>query len=194
MFDFLCEECGKGTIRRREVRHFATKVRGHQFVVPTAVVGVCDNCGAEAFDPQEVRRWNALFDKDLEQKGLLLGPQEVRTIRENLGLSIADFARLIGSTRQSLYNWEREDRKSPQNGLVDLLIRLIRESMRSGKVDVLKFLQAQARANGVDVTIGLTSDIGGGRIEWAIQFAPPNRFDQLFQTEEPTVALPVLRC
>jgi DNA-binding transcriptional regulator YiaG len=141
-----------------------------------------------------VRRWNELFSKDLEQRGHLLSPQQVRTIREHLGLSIAHFAKIIGSTRQSVYNWEREDRKSPQNRIADLLIRLIRESMTSGKVDVLEFLQGQVRAADADVTIKLTSKISAGRMEWVLQFAPPSQFDQLFQTEEPTVALPALRC
>lgn len=194
MFDFLCEECGKGTIRGRTVQNFATKVRGYQFVVPIAVVGVCDNCGAQVFDPQEVRRWDEFFTKDLGQRGDLLGPQEVRTIREHLGLSIADFAKLIGSTRQSVYNWEREDRKTPQNRLADLLIRLVRESITCQKVEILEFLQHRARAAGGNLTIKLTWNISVRRTERLLRFAPPNDFDQLFQTEEPTVALPALRC
>jgi putative zinc finger/helix-turn-helix YgiT family protein len=194
MFDFLCEDCGKGTIRKRTIQNLATKIRGYPYVVPAAVVGVCDNCGAQVFDPVELRRWDKLFTAELEQKGDLLTSQQIRSIREDMGLSIADFAKLIGATRQSVYNWEGEDRKAPQIRLVDLLIRLIRESRASGRVDVLAFLQEQAKAAGGAVTIKLASNISTGRAESAFELAPANRFDQLYHSGEAPVALPALRC
>ena len=194
MFDFLCEDCGKGTIRKRTIQNLATKIRGYPYVVPAAVVGVCDNCGAQVFDPVELRRWDKLFTAELEQKGDLLTSQQIRSIREDMGLSIADFAKLIGATRQSVYNWEGEDRKAPQIRLVDLLIRLIRESRASGRVDVLAFLQEQAKAAGGAVTIKLASNISTGRAESAFELAPANRFDQLYHSGEAPVAIPALRC
>jgi putative zinc finger/helix-turn-helix YgiT family protein len=194
MFDFLCEDCGKGTIRKRTIQNLATKIRGYPYVVPAAVVGVCDNCGAQVFDPVELRRWDKLFTAELEQKGDLLTSQQIRSIREDMGLSIADFAKLIGATRQSVYNWEGEDRKAPQIRLVDLLIRLIRESRASGRVDVLAFLQEQAKAAGGAVTIKLASNISTGRAESAFELSPANRFDQLYHSGEAPVALPALRC
>jgi len=194
MFDFLCEDCGKGTIRKRTIQNLATKIRGYPYVVPAAVVGVCDNRGAQVFDPVELRRWDKLFTAELEQKGDLLTSQQIRSIREDMGLSIADFAKLIGATRQSVYNWEGEDRKAPQIRLVDLLIRLIRESRASGRVDVLAFLQEQAKAAGGAVTIKLASNISTGRAESAFELAPANRFDQLYHSGEAPVALPALRC
>jgi len=193
MFDFVCEECRKGTVRERTINDFATKVRGYEFIVPTAVIGVCDNCGEQVFDPQEVRRWSELFTKYLESRGDLLSAHEVRMTRERLGLSIADFAKLIGSTRQSVYNWERQDRKIPQNRLADVLIRLVRESTTSGKVAVLEFLQDRARAGGENLAIRLTWNISVRRTEKILRFAPSDQFDELFQVEEPAVGLPALR-
>jgi len=194
MFDFLCEDCGKGTIRSRTIQNFATKIRGNPFVVPAAVVGVCDNCGAQVFDPVEVRRWEDLFTAGLERKGDLLTSKQIRSVREDLGLSIADFAKLVGATRQSVYNWEREDRKAPQIRLVDLLIRLICESRASGKVDILVFLQEQAKAVGGSVTIKPASSLSTEWPDRTFELAPANRFDQLYQTGEPPTALPALRC
>lgn len=113
MFDFRCEDCGAGMVRKHNIQNFATKIRGYPYTVPLAVVGVCDNCGAHVFDPTEVRQWDSLFTAELERKGQILSAGEIRELREELGLSIADFAKLVGATRQSVYNWERKDRKSP---------------------------------------------------------------------------------
>jgi putative zinc finger/helix-turn-helix YgiT family protein len=193
MFDFLCEECGKGKVRKRTVQNFATKVRGYPFVVPVAVVGGCDNCGAQIFDPQEVRRWNELFAAQLDRRGDLLTPQQIRSIREQLGLSIGDFAKLIGSTRQSVYNWEREERKSPQIRLVDLLLKLIRESRALGKVDVPLFLRVQAKAVGANVTIKAASDIPSELEEKRRELASAGAFDQLFNAYGSPTLLPRLQ-
>jgi putative zinc finger/helix-turn-helix YgiT family protein len=194
MFNFLCEECGKGKVRKHTIQNFATRIRGYPFVVPAAVVGVCDNCGAQVFDPQEMRHWSELFTAGLVEKGHLLTPQQIRSIREQLGLSIGDFARLIGSTRQSVYNWEREERKSPQTRLIDLFIKLIGESATSGEVDVIMFLQDQAAAVGTSVTVNQVSRIRLRQGEESLSLAPAARFDHLFSIAGSSIPLPTLRC
>lgn len=139
-----CAKCGKGEIKFENVRNFETLVRGEPFTVPEARIGRCESCGERFFEPNEIRRWQRLYESDLLQKGKLLGADQIRRIREELKLPINQFARLLGATRQSVYNWERHDRKSPQMRLADLLLRLIDESMKTGTVDVVKFLREQA--------------------------------------------------
>ncbi len=62
-FEYPCLECGRGTMRTTRVPHYQTKINGIPFVVDEAVIGVCDQCGAIDFDPQETKRWEALFHR-----------------------------------------------------------------------------------------------------------------------------------
>ncbi len=149
MIENKCASCGKGDIEFQTVNDFETKVRGVPFVVPEATVGICNSCGARFFSPKEITRWQLLFEAGQLDTRSLLSAEEIENIRQGLGLPINLFARLLRTTRQSVYNWERKDRKSPQLGLVDLLLRLVRESAANGPVDVLHFLSEQS---GVELT------------------------------------------
>lgn len=64
-----------------------------------------------------------------------------------------DFARLIGCTRQSIYNWEKVDRASPPSRMADLLMKLVRQSLHSEMVDVLTFLLEEAKKWGVVIEV-----------------------------------------
>jgi putative zinc finger/helix-turn-helix YgiT family protein len=139
-----CLECGRGEIEFRKVKNFETMVKGVPFTVPEASMGFCKSCGAKIFDPNEIRRWQQLYEANLLLEGKFLSAAEITKIRETLGLQISQFARLLGTTRQSVYNWERENRISPQLRLADLLLRLIHESMKVGAIDVVEFLREQA--------------------------------------------------
>jgi len=56
-----------------------------------------------------------------------------------------DFARLIGSTRQSVSMWEKETRTKPPVRTADLLMKLVRQSLAGEPVDVLPSLLNEAR-------------------------------------------------
>jgi len=56
-----------------------------------------------------------------------------------------DFARLIGSTQQSVSMWEKKSRTTPPIRTADLLMKLVRQSLTSEPVDVLPFLLDEAR-------------------------------------------------
>ena len=194
MIEFLCEECKEGRVRWQTRANYSTKVHGHPFVVPEAVVGVCDHCGAEAFDPQESRRWARLYDESLEKQGFLLTAEEISDIRGQLGLSIGNFALLVGCTRQTVYNWERCDRKSPQLKLADLLLKLVRESMYSGEVDVLRYLLFQAEQGGIALSMSRNPMAPRRMIARAreISCAPHEAFDRLFNEHCEPRELPAL--
>lgn len=153
MFNYPCQECGKGAVRAKEFKNYKTKIRGYPFVVDKAVIGVCDKCKTKHFDGPETERWERLFDKKLEREGIYHSPQAIEGLRKNLGLSIEDFAYLIGATRQSIYNWERRDREKPQSRTVDLLMKLVRYSMEKEKVDVLAFLIHESQKLGIDIKV-----------------------------------------
>jgi hypothetical protein len=62
-----------------------------------------------------------------------------------------DFARLTGTTRQSIHNWEKA-RLQPSR-MADLMMRLVKESYVSGKVDVISFLLDEAEKMGVTIEL-----------------------------------------
>jgi putative zinc finger/helix-turn-helix YgiT family protein len=153
LFGFSCPECGQGTVRSTRILNYKTKIKGYPFVVDEAVIGVCDRCGSESFAPEETKRWEELFYRTLEERHAFLAPQEIMELRTTLGLSMDDFARLIGSTRQSISAWEKPDRSTPPSRMADLLMKLLWESLRSGAIDVLPLLLGEAQKWGIVIEL-----------------------------------------
>jgi putative zinc finger/helix-turn-helix YgiT family protein len=150
-FGYKCQECGQGTVMRKVFPEYKTKLRGYPVTVQNACIGVCDRCGAEHFDPNETLRWRMELEE--RQSESYLQPAEIRELRKQLGLSMEHFAVLLGCTRQSLYNWERANRLAAQSRMADLFMRLIRETHRSGHVDALNFLTAEASKLGFQLSV-----------------------------------------
>lgn len=150
-FGYKCQECGQGTVLENVYPEYKTKLKGYPLTVENARIGVCDRCGAEHFDARETVRWRALLED--RQSGSYMRPVEIRDLRKHLGLSMEQFAILLGCTRQSLYNWERPGRATPQSRMADLFMRLIRESHVVGPVDVPGFLKAEAEKLGFDLVL-----------------------------------------
>lgn len=148
-FEYACQECGRGTVKEKVHPEYRTKVRGQPFLVNDAHVGVCDVCGAEHFAAEETARWHRLFEEEQAQQQLTA--QDIKWLREDLQLSMEQFAALVGCTRQSLHNWERADRKRPQSRMADLMLKLVRESQSAGQIDVIEFLRNQASELGITI-------------------------------------------
>jgi len=159
MFEYTCQECGKGTVKEKMIRNYKTKIKGYPFVVPEATVGICDRCKAEHFAAEETKRWNELFSQSLEKNKFFLLPKDIARVRESLGLSMENFALLIGSTRQSLYNWENHERPHPQSRMADLLIKLVDKSRSEGEVNVIDFLVKEARKLGVFIGLPMERNV-----------------------------------
>jgi DNA-binding transcriptional regulator YiaG len=145
-------------VRTTRVQNYKTKIRGYPFVVDEAVIGVCERCQAESFAPEETKRWEEEFTRALEIRHAFLSPEEITALRTALGLSMEDFARLIGSTRQSIVSWEKPDRTVPPSRVADLLIRLVQQAWTAGPVDVLKVLLDEARKWGTVIELRRSSD------------------------------------
>jgi DNA-binding transcriptional regulator YiaG len=64
-------------------------------------------------------------------------PKGLRSVRNRLGLSAADFAKLVGVTAQSIYNWEREVTRPRKEQL-----KVLAEVRAMGKRDVKARLAA----------------------------------------------------
>lgn len=159
-FGYKCQECGQGTVLEKVFPEYKTKLKGYPWTVTNARIGVCDRCGAEHFDPNETLRWRTQLEE--KQSESYLQPAEIRDLRKQLGLSMEQFAILLGCTRQSLYNWERTDRSSPQSRMADLFMRLVREAQSRGRINVRSFLTGEAAKLGFQLTVLAKGKPGGG--------------------------------
>ena len=148
MFNYICEECGKGTVKKKVFENYQTKIKGQPFVVDKAVIGVCDQCGAKHFDANETKHWKKLYNKDLELKHISLLSDEIEAARKSLGLLMKEFVYLIGRTHQLVYNGEKKDREKPQSMMAGLFIKLVRLSCQGEKVDIISFLVDEAKKSG----------------------------------------------
>ncbi|MDP6041391.1 MAG: type II toxin-antitoxin system MqsA family antitoxin [Candidatus Latescibacteria bacterium] len=147
--EYPCPECGKGTILPTRIQNYKTRIKGYPFVVDEAVIGICDQCGTKTFNAKEMRRWEKKYQDSVADQ--FLSPDDIVDLREKLGLSMEDFARLTGTTRQSIHNWEKA-RLQPSR-MADLMMRLVKESYVSGKVDVISFLLDEAEKMGVTIEL-----------------------------------------
>jgi len=153
MYDYVCQECGQGIVREQKIKNYRTRIKGYPFVVPEAAVGICEKCKAEHFASDETKRWEEVFYQSLERSKFFLLPQDIERVRKALGLTMENFALLIGSTRQSLHNWEDQSRSRPQSRIADLLIKLVNRSRIEGKVDVVDFLIQEAKKLGIELSV-----------------------------------------
>ena len=164
MFNYICEECGKGKVKAEVFENYRTKIKGYPFVVNKAVIGVCDQCGAKHYDANETKRWEDIYNKELESKHISLSSSEIEAIRKSLGLSMEDFAYLIGCTRQSIYNWGKSDREKPQSRMADLIIKLVRHALKVGEVDVINFLVEEAKKLGITIEASRKTSALSGKV------------------------------
>ena len=118
-----CVECG-GTIEDA-VGPVEMNVRDQLIVVDAVAHGRCLKCGEVYFEGNEAsvmqKRGVVQFK---QERGLLLG-EEVKALRESLGLSQARFEKMIGAGPKTVVRWEKET--VFQNRTTDTLLRVLRD-------------------------------------------------------------------
>lgn len=192
MFNYRCEKCKEGTVEAKLRKNFETKIQGFPFVVPEANIGVCNHCGAQYFSAQELARWSELYKHSRNETESLLSPEEITELRNKLRLPIGDFATLVGCTRQSVYNWERQDRNAPQLRIADLVLKLLRASQEQGSVDVLAFLVDEARRQGATIRMRAVARCRRVQSRREQRFLDSEVYSRLFEGAEECRSFPVL--
>jgi putative zinc finger/helix-turn-helix YgiT family protein len=102
-----CPNCGHSPLREETITdRFEYKPDGEEPLtveVADVPVEVCPKCGEKYLGPAAVRVQHAAVCQALG----LLTPAEIQAIRERLGPTQAEFARLTGIGEATLSHWER---------------------------------------------------------------------------------------
>jgi HTH-type transcriptional regulator / antitoxin MqsA len=124
----ICHVCDGEAIPISEVREYTV---GRRSAVVRDEFMRCRACAEEFYLPGQMdavqRRASAAIR---DEEGLLL-PEEIRAMREGLGLSQAEFERLLGVGPKTVVRWEKGT--VFQNKATDALLRLLnadRENVR----------------------------------------------------------------
>jgi len=141
MFGYKCEDCGKGIVRTETKKDYVVKVEGDDFKVPEAIIGVCDKCGAINYSGKEVERWKKEYQD--WKRSAYVNPKTIKKIRDKLNLNQGDFADLIGVSRQSLIEWEKEDRKRTQPNSINILLKSIKRELDGKLGSFIEYLVRQ---------------------------------------------------
>lgn len=118
--DMLCPICEAGTLTPQIAENEVT-YKGHTRSLPL-LMSVCQACGSEQASAQQTRdnkRTMLAFRKEVD--GLLTGA-ELRALRDRLGISQAQAARLFGGGPVAFSKYENDD--VAQSEAMDRLIRL----------------------------------------------------------------------
>ena len=151
MVGMKCPYCDEGKVSFTVVPEYATQLGGVPFTVRNARIGQCDSCERKVFDAKEVRRWENDLREELQARGTLVRAEQIRTIRESLGLRVSDFAFLLGVTRQTVHAWEQSN-GGVQLGPTALLLGLLAETLPEGETRVVDYLVKAARQRGQSIS------------------------------------------
>lgn len=128
--ELVCPHCERGKLQVTtldEVMQF----RGAELLVPGLEGFKCLSCGEITISPAQIRANHAIYvEKKAEaanlarlQVGMLSG-DEIRQLREQLGLSQVSIARALGCAPMTFSKYERGE--VMQSAAVDVLLQMIR--------------------------------------------------------------------
>ena len=158
MTNFKCPCCGIGEMIVEVVRDHHTKIGGVPVQIKDARIAKCSECDETSVSAKELERWERVQLEQLQEGRQVPSPPEVRGIREALGFSVADFAALLGVTRQTVYAWERVDTGGMQLGPAALVVKLLAEESAGRIPGVIAYLVSAAQDRGHDLEAGPTTE------------------------------------
>jgi putative zinc finger/helix-turn-helix YgiT family protein len=118
-----CDECGGlRTTERSAVRRY--NIGGLPHVELHGVeVTRCTACGKEDIAIPRIGQLHRVLAEGFIKQQRMLASVEVRFLRKYVGLSTADFAKMMGVTRETVCRWESGSH--PMGAVADRLLRLI---------------------------------------------------------------------
>ncbi|MHA1228813.1 MAG: type II TA system antitoxin MqsA family protein [Candidatus Hodarchaeales archaeon] len=119
-----CEKCKDFVDYKIVERKDVYKVRDDEIEID-ARIAFCSNCGSELLDIYlENENLKRAFRVYAKKHGLVL-PEEIKSIREECGMSQESFAKMLGIEKQAI---ERYENGSLPSESISNLIRFLRDS------------------------------------------------------------------
>ena len=152
MPNITCPTCGEAKMETKEIRQFETEFEGITIHVPNARVSECPSCGEKLYSAKELKRWKEIKQVTLAKSGALPNGNDVKEIRERLGLSVAQFADLVAVTRQTVHSWERDLDQPMKLGPAALIVKLLKQAQCGQAVNVAAGLVELATMRGKSIS------------------------------------------
>ena len=148
MASFKCPACGKGRMETQIVPNFETQFEGFTIQVKDAEISQCTHCGEQSYGAQELQRWKEIKLAKLAELNQIPSADVVKWVREHRGLSVSDFASLLGVTRQTVHSWERAEGGGMRFGPAAMLVCLLNSESHDDADHVFSYLVRLARERG----------------------------------------------
>ena len=130
--DDACPTCG--TMMKERRSSLSTSMNGEEISVPETSHLRCPKCGEIVLRLDEIRHLNQTALDIYRRKCGLLSADEIRSLRERLGLTQVELGRLLRLGSNTLSRWEAG--RNVQTAAMDVLLRLIRDL--PGSLDYLR--------------------------------------------------------
>jgi putative zinc finger/helix-turn-helix YgiT family protein len=134
-----CPNCKQGRLQDRHIAEDITFPVGEETIVvhvERVPIRVCDVCGESFSGPDAA----AIRHEAICRHQGLLTPREIKELRESLGMTQAELARITGIGEATISRWERG--RLLQNKALDRFLRLLASNSRN--LEFLKQLETVA--------------------------------------------------
>lgn len=125
----FCDCCGKDVETKIVEMNESYPIHGEDIAVDTRVM-VCKECGTDLFNKDLDNATLVMVYNEYRRRHKLLLPEEIKSIREQYGLSQRGLSRLLGWGDKTIYRYENG---SLQDRAHDTILTFLRypENMRS---------------------------------------------------------------
>lgn len=130
--DDACMSCG--TIMQAAVGELPVVINGDKVIVPDVSHLVCPSCDEVVLGYGQSKTLQERAIETYRSSHGLLGADEIRAVREQLGLTQVQLAALLQLGLNTVSRWEAG--RNVQSGAMDVLLRLVRDV--PGTFDYLK--------------------------------------------------------
>jgi putative transcriptional regulator len=119
----ICDDCGEQVITvRNAVRRYDIGGLPHVELHGVEVTR-CEGCGKEGVAIPRIGQLHRVLAAGLVTQQRMLAPVEIRFLRKHSGLSMAEFAQMMGVARETVSRWETGAK--PMGAVADRLLRLL---------------------------------------------------------------------
>jgi len=125
MAGIRCPKCNGADLIETDSGEQDVTFEGVTFSVTNLHSLQCPNCNEIVYGGNELQRLKQIKEQYVAQNNPIPGADEVKRIRAELQLSVAQFAALLGVTRQAVYSWEDPNATKLKFGPAALLLSLL---------------------------------------------------------------------